>query len=86
MFLFNIWVTLTSTQLDESSSMLTQLQKLNDACITLSNNNMTISDLQFSFILIKALSESYFAIAVTILVTGEPKDLAPQKIQDRILN
>jgi len=47
---------------------------------------MTISNLQFSFILIKALPESYSAVALTILATGEPKDLSPQTIQDRILN
>jgi hypothetical protein len=83
---FNTWVALTSTALDESSPMLSQLQKLNDARITLENNDMKITDLQFSFILIKALPESYSAVASTILVTGAPKDLSPQTIQDRILN
>src|SRR5882757_140933 len=83
---FNTWVALTSTSLDESTPMLTQLQKLNDAHITLENNNMTVSNLQFSFILIKALPESYSAVASTILATSEPKDLSPQMIQDRILN
>src|SRR5882757_643971 len=83
---FNTWVTLTSTSLDESTPMLTQLQKLNDVRITLENNNMTISNLQFSFILIKALPESYSTVALIILATGEPKDLSPQTIQDCILN
>ena len=47
---------------------------------------MKISNLQFSFILIKALPESYSAVALTILATGELKDLTPQTIQDQILN
>jgi hypothetical protein len=83
---FNTWVALTSTALDDSTPMLAQLQKINDAHITLENNEMKITDLQFCFILIKALPESYSAVASTILATGEPKDLSPQKIQDRILN
>jgi hypothetical protein len=83
---FNTWVALTSTALDESSPMLSQLQKLNDARITLENNDMKITNLQFSFILIKALPESYSAVASTILATGASKDLSPQMIQDRILN
>ena len=83
---FNTWTALTSTALDESSPILPQLQKLNDARITLENNDMKLTDLQYCFILIKALPESYSAVASTILATGEPKDLSPQKIQDRILN
>ena len=86
MFSFNTWVALTSTALDESSLMLTQLQKMNDACINLENNEMKITDLQFCFILIKALLESYSAVASTILVTGELKSLSPKMIQDHILN
>jgi hypothetical protein len=83
---FNTWVSLTGTTLDESAPMLPQLQKLNDAHITLQNNDMKITDLQFTFILIKALPDSYLAVVSTILTTGTPKDLTPQTIQDRILN
>jgi hypothetical protein len=83
---FNTWVALTGTALDEASPMQAQLQKMNDVCITLENNNMKITDLQFCFILIKALSDSYTTVALTILVTGNPLDLSPQKIQDQILN
>jgi len=83
---FNTWVALTSTALDEASPMLPQLQKFNDARVTLENNDMKVSDLQYCFILIKALPDSYSAVASTILATGEPKDLTPQMIQDRILN
>ena len=83
---FNSWVALTSTTLDDSSLMLAQFQKLNDARLTLENNNMKVSDLQFCFILIKVLPKSYPAVTSTILATGELKDLSPQKIQDQILN
>ena len=83
---FNTWVALTTTNLDESSPMLAQIQKLNDARITLENNDMKVSTLQFCFILLKALPDSYATVASTILATGEPKDLSPQTIQDRILN
>jgi hypothetical protein len=82
----NSWVSLTGTTLDELAPMLPQLQKLNDARITLQNNDMKITDLQYSFILIKALPKSYSAVASTILTTGTPKDLTPQMIQDWILN
>ena len=47
---------------------------------------MSVTELQFCFILIKALSESYSTVASTILATGELKDLTLQKIQDQILN
>ena len=80
------WVALTSTALDDSAPMLPQLQKLLDACLTLENNDMKVSDLQYCFILIKALRDTYSAVASTILASDEPKDLSPQKIQDRILN
>ena len=47
---------------------------------------MKITDLQFSYILIKALPKSYLAVALTILATGAPKNLSPQVIQEWILN
>ena len=75
MLSFNTWVALTGTALDELNPMLPQLQKLNNMYITLENNNIKISNLQFSFILIKALPKSYSAVISTILVTGELKDL-----------
>jgi len=83
---FNTWVSLTGTALEDSQPMLPQLQKLNDARMTLKNNDMPISDLQFCFILIKALPDSYSAVASTILATGAPSALSPQTIQERILN
>ena len=83
---FNGWVALTSTTLDESKPMLPQLQKLSDARNTLQDNEMTITDLQYCFILIKSLPESYSPVASTILATGVPKDLSPLTVQERILN
>ena len=74
---FNTWTALTGTTLDESEPMLPQLQKLNEARQVLETNEMTITDLQYCFILIKALPESYSAVASTILATGKPKGLAP---------
>ena len=59
---------------------------MNDARINLENNEIKITDLQFCFILIKALPESYSTVTSTILATGEPKSLSPKTIQDRILN
>jgi hypothetical protein len=74
---FNSWVALTSTALEETRPMMLQLQKLNDACLTLHNNDMIITDLQYCFILIKALPDSYTTIASTILATGVPTNLKP---------
>jgi hypothetical protein len=83
---FNSWVALTGTALNDSTPLLPQLQKLNDTWTNLDNNSMQITDLQFCFILIKALPESYSAITSTILATGAPTLLMPLIIQEWILN
>jgi hypothetical protein len=83
---FNSWVALTGTALEETRPMMLQLQKLNDAHLTLHNNDMIITDLQYCFILIKVLPNSYSTIASTILATRVPANLKPQTIQDQILN
>jgi len=83
---FNSWVALTGTALNDNAPMLPQLQKLNDARTNLDNNSMQITDLQFCFILIKVLPESYSAVASTILATGAPTSLTPLIVQERILN
>jgi hypothetical protein len=77
---------LTRTVLNDAALMLPQLQKLNDARTNLDNNNMKITDLQFCFILIKALPESYSAVASTILATGALTSLDLLVVQERILN
>ena len=86
MSMFNTWVALMGTALDKANPMLPQLQQLNDSHITLKNNDMKITDLPFSFILIKALPESYSAVGLTILATGALKNLSLQMIQEWILN
>ena len=83
---FNSWMAITNATLDDSTPLLPQLQKLNDLHITLSNNDNKITNLQYCFMLLKALLESYSTIVLTILVSGEPTDLTLQKIQDWILN
>jgi hypothetical protein len=83
---FNSWVALTGMALEETRPMMPQLQKLNDACLTLHNNDMIITDLQYCFILIKVLPDSYSTITSTILATGAPTNLKPQTIQDQILS
>jgi hypothetical protein len=83
---FNSWVALTGTALEDIRPMMLQLQKLNNTHLTLHNNDMIITDLQYCFILIKALPNSYSTITSTILATGAPADLKPQMIQDQILN
>ena len=83
---FNSWVSLTSTKLDENSPLLPQLQKLNDTRLTLDSNEMKITDLQFCFILLKALPDSYSTVASTILAATAPDKLTPQILQERFLN
>jgi hypothetical protein len=83
---FNSWAVLTGTVLNDAVPMLPQLQKLNDARTNLDNNSMKITDLQFCFILIKALPESYSAIASTILATRALTSLDLLVVQEHILN
>jgi hypothetical protein len=86
---FNRWIALYSAALDDSNPMLPQLQQLNDARACLENTgstDMKVNDRQYSFILLKALPDSYSTIPSTILAAGEVKDLDPKKIQERILN
>jgi gag-polypeptide of LTR copia-type len=73
---FNTWVALTRMALDDSQPLLPQLQKLNDAHMTLKNNDIMITDLQCCFILIKALPNSYSTVTSTILATGTPSALS----------
>ena len=54
--------------------------------MTLANNSMEITDLQFTFILIKALPDSYSPVMSTILATGSPMALTSQMVQEQILN
>ena len=79
---FNSWVALTRTTLGESFPMLPQLQKLNKARMNLHNNQIEINNLQFCFIMIKALPKLYSAVALTILASVATNQLKPLVIKN----
>ena len=83
---FNSWMSLTSTKLDENAPFHPQIQKLNDTRRLLEDNNMTITDLQYCFILLKALPDSYSTVASTILAASAPDKLTPKMLTDRFEN
>ena len=66
--------------------MASQLAKLNEARIALSNANMGITNIQFCLILLNALPASYEVLAFTILASGAPSALQHSEIIARILN
>ena len=84
--IFNLWIQLTQAQLDNSSPMATQLAKLNEAHVSLSNASMGVTDVQFCLILLNALPASYEVVASTILASGAPSVLSHTEIIVRIIN
>ena len=84
--IFNLWIQLTQACLDDTSPMASQLAKLNEACVALSNANMGVTDVQFCLIFLNALPASYKVLASTILVSGAPSALQHSEIITRILN
>jgi hypothetical protein len=66
--------------------MASQLAKLNEAHVALSNVNMGVTDIQFSLILLNALPASYKVLASTILASGTPSALQHSEIIAHILN
>ena len=66
--------------------MASQLAKLNEARVALSNANMGITDIQFSLILLNALPASYEVLASTILASSAPSALQHSEIIAHILN
>ena len=66
--------------------MASQLAKLNEVHIALSNANMGITDVQFCLILLNTLPASYEVLASTILASGTPSALQHSEIIARILN
>jgi gag-polypeptide of LTR copia-type len=66
--------------------MAAQLAKLNEACISLSNMSMGVTDIQFCLILLNALPASYEVVASTILASGAPSALSHTEIIARIIN
>ena len=66
--------------------MATQLAKLNEACISLANTSMGVTDVQFCLILLHALLASYEVMASTILTSGDPTTLSHADIIAQIIN
>ena len=66
--------------------MASQLAKLNEVHVALSNANMGITDIQFCLILLNALPASYEVLASTILASGAPSALQHSEIIACILN
>ena len=83
--IFNLWIQLTQAHLDDTSPMASQLAKLNEARVALSNANMGVTDIQFCLILLNTLPASYEVLASTILASGAPSALQHSKIITCIL-
>jgi Kef-type K+ transport system membrane component KefB len=66
--------------------MFSQLAKLNEAWVNLSNASMGITDLQYCLILLNAQPSSYEVVATTILALGAPSMLSHTEIVAQILN
>jgi hypothetical protein len=73
-------------QLNNNVPMATQLAKLNEACVSLSNASMGVTDIQFCLILLNALPASYEVVAFTILASGTPSALSHMEIIVQIIN
>jgi len=84
--IFNLWIQLMQDQLDETTPMAAQLAKLNEACISLANASMGVTDVQFCLILLHALPASYEVMASTILTSGDPTTLSHADIIAQIIN
>src|SRR6266850_3343867 len=66
--------------------MATQLTKLNEACVSLTNTSLGITDIQFCLILLHALLASYKVVASTILASSDPTTLSHTDIIVWIIN
>jgi hypothetical protein len=83
---FNLWRTLVNTRLQEGLPFQPQFQTILDTRNMLSENRMSVSDMQLAFIILDALPPSFSAIAGTILAIGNPNALDPCTLIERILN
>ena len=83
---FNSWIVLTQACLDENQPLGPQLTKLNEACVTLANAKMGVSDTQYCFILLHTLPNSYEMLTSTILALGNPTNLHPSDVVTHIQN
>ena len=66
--------------------MASQLAKINEARVALTNAQMGITDIQYCLILLHALPTSYEVLASTILAAGPPSSLKHSEIIARIIN
>jgi hypothetical protein len=83
---FNLWHTLVNTRIQEGSPFQPQFQTILDMRNTLSENGMSVNDMQLVFIILDALPPSFSAIADTILAVGNPNTLDPRMLIECILN
>jgi hypothetical protein len=83
---FNLWHTLVNTRIQEGLPFQPQFQTILDMRNMLSENGMSVSDMQLVFIILDALPLSFSAIAGTILAIGNPNALNPRTLIERILN
>jgi hypothetical protein len=86
MAMFNLWCTLVNTRIQEGSPFQPQFQTILDTRNTLSENGMSVNDMQLAFIILDALPPSFSAIAGTILAVGNPNTLDPRMLIEHILN
>src|SRR5258707_7259644 len=84
--IFNLWIQLIQACLDDSQPMTSQLAKLNEAWVNLSNASMGITDIQYCLIILNDLHSTYEVVAATILTSGAPSMLSHTKIIAWILN
>ena len=82
----NNWIMLTQAHLDENQPLGPHLTKLNEAQVNLANMKMGVSDIQYCFILLCTLPDSYEMLTFTILDLGNPKNLHPGNIVTYIQN
>src|SRR5260370_1432522 len=84
--IFNLWIQLTQARLDDSQPMTSQLAKLNEARVSLSNASRGSTYIQYWLILLNGLPSSYEVVATTILTSGAPSMLSHTEIIAWILN
>ena len=66
--------------------MTSQLVKLNEAQVNLSNTSIGVTNTQYCLILLNALPSSYEVVATTFLASGALSSLSYSEIIARILN
>src|ERR1700692_1805287 len=72
---FNQWISLISTRLDDSAPMAPQLAKLNETRVTLHNASMGVHSVPYPLLLPLALPPSYEVLGSPIHASGAPSAL-----------